>query len=203
MKFLLGQKMGMSQIFTEEGEQIPVTVVEAGPCKILQVKDKEKDGYEAVQIGFDKLKEKKVKKTQKNKPFRFIREFRVPEGEDISQYKEGEEIKASVFQEGDKVDVSGRSKGKGFQGGVKKWGFHGRPTSHGTKHEVRKIGSIGSTPLAKVWKGKKMPGRMGNQRVTIKKLEVVKVEPEKNLLMLKGAVPGKRGTFLELKEPLS
>jgi len=203
MKFLLGQKVGMSQIFTEEGEQIPVTVVEAGPCKVLQVKNKEKDGYEAVQIGFDKLKEKKVKKTQKNKPFRFIREFRVPEGEDISQYKEGEEIKASVFQEGDKVDVSGRSKGKGFQGGVKKWGFHGRPTSHGTKHEVREIGSIGSTPLAKVWKGKKMPGRMGNQRITIKNLEVVKVEPEKNLLMLKGAVPGKRGTFLELKEPLS
>ena len=132
----------MSQIFTQEGEQIPVTVIEAGPCKILQVKGKEKDGYEAVQIGFEKLKEKKVKKTQKNKPFRFIKEFRVPEEEDLSQYKEGEEIKASVFQEGDKVDVSGRSKGKGFQGGVKKWGSHGWRTSNGSHFACGEFSSV-------------------------------------------------------------
>lgn len=195
MKCILGKKLKMSQIFSPEGEEIPVTMIEAGPCKVLQVKTEDKDGYEAIQIGFEKLKEKKIKKPQKGKGFRFIKEFRCKEPE----HKEGDEIDVSVFEEGEKVSVSGISKGKGFQGGVKRWGFHGHPSTHGTKHEERTIGSIGSIPLAKVWKGKKMPGRMGSQRITVKNLEIVKVDAEHNILMLKGAVPGKRGTFLELK----
>ncbi len=205
MKFILGLKEGMSQIFEgDEGHVVPVTVVEAGPCQVLQVKTEDKDGYEAVQVGFKKLKEKAVKKPQKNKPFRYIREFSVKEKVGSKEnaaspdYQVGQDIDVSVFEKGDKVKVSGNSKGKGFQGGVKRWGFAGRPTTRGTKHEVRGIGSIGGSIPAKVLKGKKMPGRMGGGRISIKNLEVVSVDKENNLLVLKGAVPGRRGSLLEI-----
>ena len=208
MKFILGQKLGMSQIFDERGNQIPVTLIEAGPCEVTQIKTKEprsiakgelrgkKDGYDAIQIGFIKLKEKKIKKTQKGKPFRYLREFKG----DISKYKVVDIIDASIFQEGDKVKISGISKGKGFAGAVKRWGFKGRlSATHGTKHELRTLGSIGSSYPERVVKGKKMPGRMGGERVTVRNLKIAKVDKEKNLLAVKGAVPGRKGTLLEIR----
>lgn len=210
MKFILGLKLGMSQIFDEKGDVIPVTIIEAGPCEITQIKMEEaKDGYQAVQLGFQRLKENKVKKTQKQKPFRCLREFR---GDiDISQYasgdisrlsskyKVGDSVNVSIFQEGDKVKISGFSKGKGFAGVVKRWGFHGRPATHGTKHEKRTPGSIGSSFPERVVKGRKMPGRMGYERVTVKNLKVAKIDKEHNLLAVKGAVPGRKGTLLEIR----
>lgn len=196
MKFILGKKIGMSQIF-KGNEVIPITLIEAGPCQILQIKTKEKDGYEAVQIGFEKIeKKKKIKKTQKGKEFKYIKEFRV---ENIKDFKVGEKIDLSVFKEGEKVSVSGISKGKGFQGVIKRWGFASRGRSHGVKHERRKPGSIGTSGPERVLKGKKLPGRMGSQRVTIKNLEIIKVDKENNILAVKGAVPGRKGTLLEIK----
>jgi len=205
--FILGKKIEMSQIFDEKGNVIPVTLVEAGPCFIVQIKTKEprsaadgglrgkKDGYDAVQIGFEGLKEKKIKKPQKNKPYRYLKEFKT----DVSKYKTGDKIDVSVFKEGDKIKISSISKGKGFAGAVKRWGFHGRGASHGVKHEERKIGSTGCRFPQRVIKGKKMPGRDGSQRITIKNLKIVKIDPEKNLLAIKGAVPGRRGTLLEIR----
>jgi len=194
MKFILGQKLGMSQIFDEKGNQIPVTVIEAGPCEVLQIKTKEKDKYEAVQIGFQKIeKTKRIKKTMKEKEFRYLKEFKNGE------YKVGDKIDVSVFQEGDIVKVSGISKGKGFAGVVKRWGFHGRPATRGTKHELRTPGSVGSSFPERVIKGRKGPGRMGFERVTIKNLKVVKVDPDNNLLAVRGAVPGRKGTLLEVR----
>jgi large subunit ribosomal protein L3 len=195
MKFILGKKIKMSQIFDKEGNVIPVTIVEAGPCYVTQLKTKEKDGYEAVQIGFEKLKEKRITKSKQKKPFRYLKEFR----DNPKNYQLGQEINVSVFKEGDLVSVSGISKGKGFQGGVKRWGFSGRPSTHGTKHEERTLGSVGSSTPARVVKGRKMPGRTGGERITIKNLEIVKIEPEKNLLYIKGAVPGSKGSLLEIK----
>jgi large subunit ribosomal protein L3 len=195
MRFILGKKVKMSQIFDKEGNCIPVTIVEAGPCYVTQLKTKEKDGYEAVQIGFERLKEKKITKSKQKKPFRYLKEFR----DDPKNYQLGQEINVSIFKEGDLVSVSGVSKGKGFQGGVKRWGFSGRPSTHGTKHEERTLGSVGASTPSRVIKGKKMPGRTGGERVTIKNLEIVKIEPEKNLLYIKGAVPGSRGSLLEIK----
>jgi large subunit ribosomal protein L3 len=195
MKFILGKKIKMSQLFDKEGNVIPVTIVEAGPCYVCQLKTKEKDGYEAVQVGFEKLKEKKITKSKKKKPFRYLREFR----DEVRNYQPGQEINVSIFKEGDLVSVSGISKGKGFQGAVKRWGFSGRPSTHGTKHEERTLGSTGSSTPSRVVKGRKMPGRTGGKRITIKNLEIVKIEPEKNLLYIKGAVPGSRGTLLEIK----
>ena len=191
MKFILGKKIGMIQIFEDE-KVIPVTLIEAGPCFVTQII---KDGYEAIQIGFKKLKPKKVKKSQKKKPFRYLREFKG----DVSQYKMGDKIDVSIFEKGDKVKISGISKGKGFAGVVKRWGFAGLPASHGTKHEERAPGSTGSRFPQRVIKGKKMPGRMGAKRVTIKNLKVVKIDPEKNLIAVKGAITGSRGTLLEIR----
>ena len=183
----------MSQIFDEKGKVVPVTLIEAGPCQVLDLKTIEKDGYKAVQIGFIKSeKQKKIKKTMSKKPFRFIREFKNGE------YKIGQEVNVSVFKEGDTVKISGISKGKGFQGGVKRWGFSGRNASHGVKHEQRQLGSIGSTFPERVIKGKKMPGRMGSERVTVKNLKVIKIDSENNLIAIKGAVPGKRGALVEI-----
>ena len=194
MKFILGQKLGMSQVFDDKGNVVPVTLIEAGPCKVLQVKEKEKDGYNALQIGFKKIeKKKKIKKPMKKKPFRFLREFKNGE------YKVGDKIDVSVFQEGDSVKVSGISKGKGFQGAVKRWGFSGRGATHGVKHEHRTLGSVGTSFPERVIKGRKMPGRMGSERVTVKNLKVVKIDKENNLLVIKGAVPGPRGTLLEIR----
>jgi len=195
MKFILGKKIEMSQIFDEKGNVVPLTLIEAGPCFVTQIRKKEKDGYEAIQIGFEKLSSKKVKKPQKDRPYRYFKEFRVQNPE----LKIGDKIDASVFKEGDVVKISGISKGKGFAGAVKRWGFHGRPATHGTKHEERTIGSVGSSFPERVIKGKKMPGRMGAERVTVKNLKIVKVDPEKNIIAVKGAVPGRRGTLLEIR----
>lgn len=198
MKFILGKKLGMTQIFDKEGNQIPVTLIEAGPCFVTQIKTKEKDGYQAVQIGFEKIeKEKKIKKPLRHKPYKFLREFRG-KTLDISKYKVGEKIDVSIFNEGEKVKISGISKGKGFAGVVKRWGFAGRPKTHGTKHELRAPGAIGSKTPSRVVKGKKMAGRTGGERVTIKNLEIVKIDKEKNILAIKGAVPGSKGSLLEI-----
>lgn len=184
----------MSQVFDDKGNVVPVTLIEAGPCKVLEIKTKEKDGYNALQVGFKKIeKKKKIKKPMKKKPFRFLREFKNGE------YKVGDKIDVSVFQEGDLVKVSGISKGKGFQGAVKRWGFSGRGASHGVKHEHRTLGSVGTSFPERVIKGRKMPGRMGFERVTVKDLKVVKIDKENNLLVIKGAVPGPRGTLLEIR----
>jgi large subunit ribosomal protein L3 len=194
MKFILGKKIEMAQIFNQDGEVVPVTWVQAGPCSITQIKEKEKDNYQAVQIGFIK-KKKNTKKTEKNKEYKFLREKK-----NQNELKIGDVIDLSVFQEGDKIAVSGISKGKGFQGGVKRWGFKGKATaSHGTKHDHRTLGSVGSAFPERVIKGRKMPGRMGRQRKTIKNLEIIKIDKENNLLAIKGALPGARGSFLEIK----
>lgn len=193
MKFILGKKKEMSQIFDEKGKVFPVTLIEAGPCFVTQMKNEEKDKYSAVQIGFMK-KSKNIKKTEKGKEFRYLKEFK--NGENL---KNGDEINVSIFQEGDKVKISGISKGKGFAGGVKRHGFKGHlSATHGTKHEHRTIGSIGCRFPQRVIKGKRMPGRMGSERITIKNLKVVKIDKENNLIAVNGAVPGGRGTLLEI-----
>ncbi len=194
MKFILGKKIGMSQKFQED-KVIPITTIQAGPCTITQIKTKDKDKTQAVQISFEELKEKKVKKPQKNTPFRYLRQFRTDE---IASYKTGDKIGASIFKPGDKVIISGISKGMGFAGVMKRHGFHGMPATHGTKHDHRHAGSIGSTANQRVTKGKRMAGRMGGTRVTIKNLEIIEINPEENLLMVKGAVPGARNALLEI-----
>lgn len=197
MKFILGKKIEMSQSFEEkEGKVIPVTLISAGPCFITQIKIKEKDGYSAIQVGFEKLKSQKIKKTMRRKEFRHIKEQRIINNE---QYKIGDKVDVSIFQAGDKIKISGISKGKGFQGGVKRWGFSGRKATHGVKHEQRTIGSVGSRFPQRVIKGRKMPGRMGSDRVTIKNLKIIKIDKENSIIAVKGAVPGRRGTLLEIR----
>ncbi len=190
----------MSQIFDEKGNVVPVTVIKAGPCYIAQIKTKEKDKYESVQIGFEKIEDKRVKKSKKKKPYRYLKEFRTPGAHEVgAKLKSGDKIDVSIFEEGEKVKISGISKGKGFAGAVKKWGFHGKSATHGTKHEERTIGSIGSAFPQRVIKGKKMPGRMGTERVTVKNLKIAKIDLEKNIIAVKGAIPGRRGTLLEIR----
>jgi large subunit ribosomal protein L3 len=199
MKFILGEKIGMSQIFDEKGNQIPVTVIEAGPCFITQIKSEDKDKYAAVQVGFKKIeKKKKIKKPMKGKEFRYLKEFQGPPAGG-GEYKIGDEIDVSTFQEGDIVKISGISKGKGFAGVVKKWGFSGRNATHGVKHEQRTPGSVGSSFPERVVKGRKLPGRAGFERITVRNLKIVKIDLENNLLAVKGAVPGRKGTLLEIK----
>lgn len=197
MKFILGQKIGMSQMFDKNGKMTPVTLVLAGPCYVLQKKNVEKDGYKALQIGFKKIEKKdKIGKSMKGKEYKNIKEVR--DGEDTLNV--GDEINASTFAEGDQVKVSGMSKGKGFQGGVKRHGFHGKlSATHGNKHEHRTIGSTGSRFPQHVIKGRKMPGRMGYDRISVKNLKVMKVDKDSNLLVLKGAVPGRTGALLEIR----
>lgn len=199
MKFILGKKIGMSQRFRDD-KVLPVTLIEAGPCFITQIKTKEKDGYQAIQIGFERLKEKKIKKPQKDKPFKYLKEFRIKPEIDSQQlnYKVGDKIEVSVFEVGDKVTVSGISKGKGFTGVIKRHGFKGMPASHGTKHDARHPGSIGATAPQRVLKGRKMAGRMGDRMVTVKNLEVIEIDPEKNLLVVKGAVPGAKNSLVKI-----
>jgi len=200
MKFILGEKLKMSQIFDESGDVIPVTIVKAGPCFVTQLKKEEKDGYSALQLGYQEKKENKIKKTEKGKGFKYLQEIRVDPKETKDNPKNiGDKVDVSIFKEGEKVQVSGVSKAKGFQGVVKRWGFSGAPKSHGTKHTLRKPGSIGMTGPQRVLKGKKMAGRMGGKRVTIKKLKIYKVDIENNLLYIKGAIPGRKGTLLEIK----
>lgn len=193
MKFILGKKREMSQIFDEKGRVVPVTLIEAGPCFVTQLKNEEKDKYSAVQIGYVK-KSKNVKKTEKGKEYRYLKEFKNGDG-----LKQGDEINVSIFQEGDKVKISGVSKGKGFAGAVKRWNFKGHLSStHGTKHENRTIGSIGCRFPQRVIKGRRMPGRMGTDRTTVKNLKIAKIDKDNNLIAVKGAVPGGRGTLLEI-----
>jgi len=185
----------MTQIFQNE-KVVPITLVQAGPCKITQVKTKAKDGYDAVQVGFEEItKRKKLTKSRKQKPFFALREFRTKEG----QSEAGIVLDVSVFEEGDIVRVSGISKGKGFQGAVKRHGFSGRNQSHGVKHEHRTLGSTGMRFPQRVIKGRRMPGRMGSERVTVKNLKIARVDKENNILAIQGAVPGRPGTLLEIR----
>jgi large subunit ribosomal protein L3 len=196
-KYILGHKLGMSQMFDKNGKLTPVTLISVGPCYVLQKKNIEKEGYQALQVGFKKIvKKNKIGKSMKGKEYRFIREYRT-EGEDTLNV--GDEINASAFEEGEEVKVTGTSKGKGFQGGVKRHGFHGRNATHGVKHEERELGSTGSRFPQHVIKGRKMPGRMGFERTTVKGLKIMKVDKENNLLVIKGAVPGTERTLLEIK----
>jgi large subunit ribosomal protein L3 len=194
MKGIIGRKIGMTRIFNEDGKVVPVTVIEAGPCPVVQVKTKDHDGYDAIQLGFSERKEHKTNKpllghVRKSGvgPVKVLREVRT---EEASTVEAGSVVKADIFKVGERVKVTGFSKGKGFQGVVKRWGFGGGPDSHGSKTH-REAGSIGqcATP-AKVWKNRKMPGHAGNRRVTVKNIEVVRVDPEKNLIAVRGAVPG-------------
>lgn len=203
VKAILGRKIGMSQIFTEEGVAVPVTVIEAGPCPVVQVKTPERDGYAAVQIGYGEIPENKVNQPLRGHfrrsgvaPQRYLREVRV-EGEDLPTV--GEEIKVDIFSEGDAVDVIGTSKGKGFAGVVKRYGFNRGPMSHGSMYH-RRVGSLGATDPQRVFKGRRMPGRMGHERVTILNLRVMKVDPERNLLLVRGAVPGPNGSLVYVRK---
>jgi large subunit ribosomal protein L3 len=196
MNFILGKKIEMSQLFDNKGNVVPVTVVQAGPCLVTQVKNEEKDKYVAVQIGFGK--KKNLSKALKNHlkdldSYRWLREFRL---EDSKELKRGDKIEVTTFEEGEKVKITGTSKGKGFQGVVKRHGFHGQHKTHGNKDQERMPGSAGPTDPARVFKGKKMPGHMGDDRVTVKNLEVVKIDEENNLLYIKGAVPGARSGLI-------
>jgi len=188
----------MTQIFDKEGNALPVTVIEAGPCFVTQIKDETKDGYRAIQIGFENLKTKKIKKPSKDKPFRYIREFKFKEDEK-TEFKIGDKIEVSVFSEGDKIKISGISKGRGFQGVVKRHGFKGGPASHGHRHVLRRPGSIGSSFPERVIKGKKMPGHMGTAKVTVKNLKIALVDAKNNLFAITGAVPGPNGGLIEIR----
>ncbi|AFH48624.1 Ribosomal protein L3 [Ignavibacterium album JCM 16511] len=204
MSGIIGKKLGMTSIFGNEGEVIPVTVIEAGPCTVVDIKTTEKDGYQALQLGFGSVKEKKVNKPlaghfKKNNlsPKRVLKEFR---NFNISEFKIGDEIKCSIFNEGDIIKVTGKSKGKGFQGVVKRHGFGGiGMTTHGQSDRVRAPGSIGASSYpSRVFKGQRMAGRMGYDNVTIRGLKVVKVDPERNLIFVRGAVPGAINSIVEL-----
>ena len=203
-KAIIGRKIGMTQIFGEKGEVIPVTVIEAGPCTVVQVKTLDTDGYNAVKLGFGEVKDKKLTKPAKGQftklklqPKKFLREFRV---DDVAEYEVGKELKADVFSKGDMVDVQGTSKGKGFQGVIHRHGQHRGPMGHGSMYH-RRPGSMGptSTP-GRVFKGKKLPGHMGCLTVTIQNLEVVRVDLDKNVILVKGSVPGAKGSILKIKD---
>ena len=208
MKVLLGEKIGMSQLFDAEGRVVPVTMVRTLVNTALQVRTKEKDGYSGIQLACGTRKASRIKKPQRGHfgdlgNFRHVREFRARGDKDITALPErGGTIDASVFQEGDVVKVSGITKAKGFQGVVKRHGFHGAPATHGTKHAHREPGSIGGSggrAGGRVAKAIKMAGRMGGERVTVRNLTVVKVDVAENLIAVSGAVPGRRGTLLEIR----
>ena len=185
----------MSQVFAEDGRVHPATAIEAGPMVVTQIKTGEKDGYSAVQFGFGKKSPKRIKKPQRAKNVRWMREFKI---RDTSEFEVGAVIDAGIFKEGDKIKISAISKGKGFQGVVKRHGFHGGPRTHGQKHSEREPGSIGATWPQRVLKGKRMAGRMGGKRITVRNLKVLKVEPAQNLILVSGSVPGRRGTLVEI-----
>lgn len=197
---ILGEKIGMTRIFTKNGESIPVTVILAGPCRVIQRKNIEKDGYNAVQLGFKEVNKKKVSKPIighfnkfKVEPLKYMREFKV---DDSNKYSSGMEIKVDIFKEGDKVDIISISKGKGFAGAIKRHHFSGGPKTHGQKEYFRTVGSMGATDAARVFKGKKLPGHMGSDRVSMKNIKVVKVDLGRNLILVKGSVPGAKGTMV-------
>jgi large subunit ribosomal protein L3 len=201
MKGILGKKLGTTQVFTEDGRLIPVTVIEAGPVKVVQKKEKDKDGYEALQIGFDIIrKEKNVTKPMKghfkktsSAYFRFIREM------EMGGFNAGDDITVDIFSKGEKVSVTGTSKGKGFQGVMKRHNYKGGPGSHGSMFN-RAPGSIGSSSYpSRVWKNKALPGHMGDERVTVRNIEIIDVRKEQNIMLVKGAVPGATGGYLIIK----
>ena len=202
-KAILGTKIGMTQIFDEVGKVIPVTVILAGPCTVVQKKTVETDGYEAIQVGFGEVREKIVNKPTKGHfakadtaVKKYLRELRL---DDISAYEVGSEIKADIFEAGEKIDVTGISKGKGFAGPMKRWGLHRGPMTHGSGYH-RGSGSMGACSApGRVMKGKKLPGHMGVKKVTIQNLEVVKVVAEENIILVKGAVPGNKGGLVTVK----
>ena len=209
-KAILGKKIGMTQIFLQDGRLVPVTVVEAGPCTVTQVKTVESDGYQAVQVGFGELSEKRAQKL-KNKPelghfakanvpaTRYLREFRL---DDISALKVGDALKVDQFAEGDKVDVSGISKGHGYTGAIQRWNQHTGPMAHGSKYH-RGVGSLSAnSDPSRVFKGKHMSGQYGNEKVTVQNLEVVCVDTERNLLLIKGALPGANESLLVIRDSI-
>jgi large subunit ribosomal protein L3 len=204
MKGILGKKVGMTQIFDDTGEAIPVTIIEAGPCYVTQIKVKKTDGYEAIQLGFGEAK--RLNKPQRGHlpkgvpDLRYLREIDV---DDISTYEVGQKIDAAVFSVGDVVDVTAISKGKGFAGTVKRHHFAGGPVTHGQSDRTRAPGSVGSTSTpGRVWKGMRMAGHMGHERTTVQNLTVVLVDPERNLLAIKGAVPGAKGGLVSVKSAI-
>jgi large subunit ribosomal protein L3 len=216
MKGIIGRKVGMTQVFDETGAVVPVTVIEAGPCYVTQVKTTDSDGYSAVQMGFERVEPRKLNlperghlraATSAERPevarasalsLRILREFRVP---DTSDYEVGQLIQADIFASGQRVDVTGTSKGRGFAGVIKRHGFHRQPKTHGQTDRVRAPGAIGAcTWPGRVWKGKKMPGHMGHKRKTVQNLLVVLADPERNLLLVRGGVPGPNGGLVLVQE---
>ena len=203
MKGILGKKIGMTQIFTEHGEVIPVTVVEAGPVVVTQIKTSENDGYTAIQVGFQDAKEKSLNKPQKghlaaaNTLKKHLKEFRV---DSVEEYTVGQEIKADLFAAGELIDVTGISKGKGFQGPIKRHGQSRGPETHGSRYH-RRPGSMGACSYpGRVFKNKKLAGHMGSVKVTVQNLEVVRVDADKNFILVKGAIPGAKGSVVTIKE---
>ncbi|MCW5854322.1 MAG: 50S ribosomal protein L3 [Anaerolineae bacterium] len=206
MKGIIGKKVGMTQVFTAKGEAVPVTVIEAGPCWVTQVKTPKRDGYSAVQLGFHEVDPKKAQrkltKAERGhlkdvRPLKVLREFRV-EGE---TFEVGQKLDVGVFAEGEHVDITGTSKGKGFAGGMKRHNFRGGPKTHGQSDRQRSPGSIGSgTTPGRVLKGMRMAGHLGDEQVTVQNLEVVQVDPERNLLLVRGAVPGAKNGLLIIKQ---
>jgi large subunit ribosomal protein L3 len=201
-KGILGKKLGMTQVFTPEGLVLPVTVIEAGPCIVLQMKDLENDGYEAIQLGFADKKEKNAIKPELGHakkagatPKRYIKEFR---GITLADYTLGQELKADLFNEGEFVDVTGTSKGKGFQGTIKRHNTSRGPMAHGSRYH-RGPGSMGSIQANRVPKGKKLPGHMGHETVTLQNLQVVRVDAERNVILVKGSIPGPNNSYVSLK----
>ena len=204
-KGILGKKLGMTQVFTEDGQAVPVTVIQAGPCVVTQVKTEDNDGYTAIQLGFDDQKEHRANKPTlghvkkaNTAPKRYVKEIRDV---NFEQYKLGDEVKADVFAAGELVDVVGESKGKGFAGAIKRHNQGRGPMSHGS-HYHRGPGSLGAIDPARVFKGQTLPGRMGGERVTIQNLEVVKVDAERNLLLIKGSIPGAKNSYVTVKSAI-
>jgi len=217
MKGLLGKKLGMTSIFSPDGNRIPITVIQAGPCTVTDVRTEDKNGYNAVQLGFEVAKKKRMKRTVEGKrkvvkriskplkgqfdrfkiqPMKYLREMRVASTEGFSP---GQEIKVDIFKEGEKVDVIGTSIGKGFAGAMKRWNFGGGGSSHGSKVHRRPC-SAGATDAARTFKGKKSPGRMGGKSSTVLNLEVIKVLPDKNLILVRGAIPGSKQSLIFIRE---
>lgn len=205
-KGIVGKKLGMTQIFLDDGNAVAVTAVSVGPCRVVQKKTKEVDGYRAVQLGFGEKKASRVNrpaaghfKKHGAAPAQVLREFRTEDTDAFDALEPGQLVPADLFKPGEYVDVTGTTKGHGFTGTVKRWNFNRGPMTHGSMYH-RRVGSLNATDPQRVFKGRRMPGRMGNERRTIQGLKIVKVDPEKNLLLIEGSVPGKRGSFVLVRE---
>ena len=196
----LGKKIGMTQIFREDGRVVPVTVIEAGPCVVTQVKTLESDGYEAVQLGFGDVKRRNKPQAGHLKNSKLSRYLREVSADDTSEFEVGQTISVDIFEAGEKIDVIGKSKGRGFAGVMKRWNFGGGPRTHGQSDRARAPGSIGGgTTPGKVYKGLKMAGHMGNRRITVKGLEIVEIDFERNLLLVKGGIPGATNSLVQIR----